>query len=423
MLFTISFIFSIAIGVPIFAALGIPAAIELLRSPMPLVTLAQNLFTGVDQFPLLAIPCFILAGSLMIRGGITHEIITVMNILVGKLPGGLAVVTILSCMFFAAISGSGPGTTAAIGAIMIPAMVKKKYDIDFAGAVAASGGTLGVIIPPSNPMIVYGVLASVSVADLFIAGFLPGFLIGASMIVVSLFTCIRNGYRADDESFEIKRLVSAIAVGKYSLFMPFLILGGIYLGIFTPTEAAVVAVIYAFLVGLLVKKSLNLRLLWDSLSETSSICGGLVLIMGTAMFFGRFLSIEQVPQKIAANILSISRDPIVLMLIITAFLLFLGTFMETLSTVIILTPIFLPLLKAVGINPIHFGVIFVVTNEIGFLTPPLGVNLFVSCSLTGRTLEQISLKMIPFIVALCICLVILIYFPEVSLFLPRLLRG
>jgi C4-dicarboxylate transporter DctM subunit len=306
---------------------------------------------------------------------------------------------------------------------MIPAMVKKKYDIDFAGAVAASGGTLGVIIPPSNPMIVYGVLASVSIADLFMAGFLPGFLIGGSMIVVALFICIRKGYRADDESFEIKRLVSAIGVGKYSLFMPFLILGGIYLGIFTPTEAAVVAVIYAFLVGLLVKKSLNLRLLWESLSETSSVCGGLVLIMGTAMFFGRYLSIQQIPQQIAASILSISRDPIVLLLVITAFLLFLGTFMETLSTVIILTPIFLPLLKAVGINPIHFGVIFVVTNEVGFLTPPLGVNLFVSCSLTGRTLEQISLKEIPFIVALCICLVILIYFPEISLFLPRLLRG
>ena len=423
MVFIISFVLCIFLGVPIFAALGIPATIDLLRSPMPLVTLAQNLFTGVDQFPLLAIPCFILAGAIMIRGGITGEIIEVMNLLVGKIPGGLAVVTILSCMFFAAISGSGPGTTAAIGTIMIPAMIKKKYDVDFAGAVAASGGTLGVIIPPSNPMIVYGVLASVSISDLFIAGVIPGIFIGFSLILVSLYTSIRKGYIGEGEPFNLKRLLASIYRGKFSLFTPFLILGGIYLGVFTPTEAAVVAVIYALFVGFLVKRSLNLRAFWDSLSESSLICGGLVLIMGTAMFFGRFLALEQVPPKITASILSISKDPIILLLIITTFLLFLGTFMETLSTVIILTPIFLPLLKAVGIDPIHFGILFVVTNEVGFLTPPLGVNLFVSCSLTGRTLEQISRKEIPFIIAIIICMLVLIYFPQITLFLPDLMRN
>jgi C4-dicarboxylate transporter, DctM subunit len=423
MLFTISFILCIFIGVPIFAALGIPAILGLLRSPMPLVTLAQNLFTGVDQFPLLAIPCFILAGSIMIRAGITSEIIEVMNILVGRTPGGLAAVTILSCMFFAAISGSGPGTTAAIGTIMIPAMVKKNYDVDFAGAVAASGGTLGVIIPPSNPMIVYGVLASVSISDLFIAGVIPGLFIGLALILVSLITSIRNDYTGGEESFDFKRLITSMYRGKYSLFTPFLILGGIYLGVFTPTEAAVIAVLYALFVGFLVKKTLNLRAFWDSLSETSLICGGLVLIMGTAMFFGRFLALEQIPQKITGFILSISQDPIILLIIITTFLLFLGTFMETLSTVIILTPIFVPLLKAAGIDPIHFGVLFVITNEVGFLTPPLGVNLFVSCSLTGRTLEQISRKEIPFIIAIIICMLVLIYFPKITLFLPDLMRN
>ncbi|BEQ16949.1 TRAP transporter large permease [Desulfoferula mesophila] len=423
MLFTATFIFCLFIGVPIFATLGIPAVIELLRSPIPLVTLSQNLFTGVDQFPLLAIPCFILAGGIMIRSEITNEIIEVMNILVGKIPGGLAVVTVFSCMFFAAISGSGPGTTAAIGSIMIPAMLRKGYQVDFAGAVSASGGALGVIIPPSNPMIVYGVLANVSIADLFIAGVVPGMLLGLAMIAVCLFTGITKGYAADQEPFSIRRLLRAINRGKFSIFMPFLILGGIYLGIFTPTEASVVAVLYALFVGFVVKRIFTFKAFWDSLSETSLICGGLVLIMGTAMFFGRFLALEQVPQKIANIILSISKDPTILLIVITLFLMAIGTFMETLSTVIILTPIFLPILKILGINPIHFGIIFVVTNEIGFLTPPLGVNLFVACGLTKRTLEQISIKMIPFIIAICITLLILIYFPKITLFLPELMRG
>lgn len=423
MLFTALFLFCLFIGVPIFATLGIPAVIELLHSPIPLVTLSQNLFTGVDQFPLLAIPCFILAGGIMIRSEITNEIIEVMNILVGKIPGGLAVVTVFSCMFFAAISGSGPGTTAAIGSIMIPAMLRKNYDVDFAGAVSASGGALGVIIPPSNPMIVYGVLANVSIADLFIAGVVPGMLLGLAMIAVCLFTGITKGYAADREPFSIKHLLRAIYRGKFSIFMPFLILGGIYLGVFTPTEASVVAVLYALFVGFVVKKIFTLKAFWESLSETSLICGGLVLIMGTAMFFGRFLALEQVPQKIANIILSISSDPTILLIVITIFLMAIGTFMETLSTVIILTPIFLPILKILGINPIHFGVIFVVTNEIGFLTPPLGVNLFVACGLTKRTLEQISLKMIPFIIAICITLLVLIYFPKITLFLPELMRG
>ncbi|MBW2148603.1 MAG: TRAP transporter large permease [Deltaproteobacteria bacterium] len=422
MLFTLTFILCLAIGVPIFACLGIPPTMDLLRSPMPLVALAQSLYTGVDQFPLLAIPCFILAGAIMSRGGITADIIDVMSLAVGRVPGGMAVVTILSCMFFAAISGSGPGTVAAIGTIMIPAMKDRGYHPDFAAAVASSGGTLGILIPPSNPMIIYGVLASVSIAELFIAGILPGLLIGSSLLMVSSIISFRKGYKGQGEPFKFQKFVNALYRGKFSLFTPFLVLGGIYLGVFTPVEASVIAVIYAFFVSLFIKRAIGLREIWEALSEASTICGGLVLIMGTAIFFGRFLALNQVPQNIAAFMISISDNALVVLLIITTFLIFLGMFMETLSTVIILTPILLPLMKKLGVDPIHFGIIFVVTNEVGFLTPPLGVNLFVACSLTNRSIEQISRKVIPFIIVIIICMLILIYFPKISLLLPQLMR-
>jgi C4-dicarboxylate transporter DctM subunit len=423
MLFTLTFILCIAVGVPIFACLGIPPTLDLMRSPIPFVTLAQSLYTGVDQFPLLAIPCFILAGSIMSRGGITLDIIQVMNLGIGWVPGGLAIVTILSCMFFAAISGSGPGTVAAVGTIMIPAMKDRGYSPDFAGAVASSGGTLGILIPPSNPMIIYGVLASVSIGELFIAGVLPGLLIGFVLMALSYILSLRKGYMGRKEGFHFGKFIRAVYGGKFSLFSPFLILGGIYLGIFTPVEASVIAVLYALFVGVFIKRAMGIGGIWDSLSETGVICGGLVLIMGTAIFFGRFLALDQIPQQITQFMTSLSDNPLIMLLIITAFLIFLGMFMETLSTVIILTPIFLPLLQKLGIDPVHFGIIFVVTNEVGFLTPPLGVNLFVACTLANRSIEQITKEVIPFIFAIIICMLILIYFPKISLFLPELMRG
>ena len=358
----------------------------------------------------------------MARGGITKDIINVMNILAGTFSGGLAVVTILSCMFFAAISGSGPATVAAIGAIMIPAMKNKGYDIDFSAAVASSGGTLGILIPPSNPMIIYGVIGGVSIGDLFIAGILPGLLIGCAMIVVIIYISIQKGYHGAQGSFRANEFFKALYRGKFSLFTPFLVLGGIYLGIFTPVESSVVAVFYALFVSLVIKRTVGVREIWSALSETSGICGGLILIMGTAIFFGRFLAMNQVPQIIASYILLISNDPFILLIVISIFLIFLGTFMETLSTVIILTPILLPLMKKLGVDPIHFGIILVVTSEVGFLTPPLGVNLFVACSLTNRSIEQISKKVIPFIIAIILCLFILITLPEISLFLVHLMR-
>ncbi|MBZ8135166.1 TRAP transporter large permease [Afifella sp. IM 167] len=419
MLIGVTLIVSLLIGVPIFAALGVAAMTDFLLSPIPLATLAHSLFSGVDKFPLIAIPCFVLAGSIMTRAGITEDIVRVMRIAVGRAPGGLAVVTILSCMFFAAISGSGPGTVAAIGGLLIPAMAAQGYDRGFAAAVASAGGTLGILIPPSNPMIIYGVLAGVSIGDLFIAGLLPGLLIGLALMATAVGISALRGYRGQEEGFDARSLWRAIFTGIPSLLAPAVVLGGIYLGIFTPVEAAVVAVLYALLVGILVKRSIGLRQIWASLSETSAICGGLILIMGTAIFFGQFMALNQVPQSLAAALLAITDNPVTMLLLISAMLLVLGTFMETLSTIIILTPILLPLVKKLGIDPIHFGIILVVTSEVGFLTPPLGVNLFVASGLSGVKLETLARRVIPFLVVLVAALLVILLVPWLSLALIR----
>lgn len=417
MIFAAIFLACLLLGVPIFAALGVPALIELLNSPIPLESLAHSLFDGVDKFPLLAIPNFVLAGAIMSRAGITADIINVMRALVGRTYGGLAIVTILSCMFFAAISGSGPGTVAAIGTLLIPAMKQDGYPRDFAAAVASAGGTLGILIPPSNPMIVYGVLASVPIGDLFLAGLLPGLLMVVLLCATTYLISRRYGYQGHAERSTGGQVLAAVWQAKFSLLTPFIVLGGIYAGIFTPVEASVIAVVYALLVGLVIKRSVDLRSLWAAVSEASVVCGGLILIMGTAIFFGEFLALNGIPQKIASGLLSLTRDPYLMLLLIAIILIILGTFMETLSTIIILTPILLPMVKQIGVDPIHFGIILVVTSEIGFLTPPLGVNLFVACGISGLKIEEISRRVLPFIATIIFGLLLILFFPQISLVL------
>lgn len=418
MLFACLFILALIIGLPIFVCLGIPPLVELLLAGEPLEGFAQTLYSGVNQFTLLAIPCFVLAGSIMGRSGITEDLVEIMKALVGRLPGGLAMVTVLVCMFFAAISGSGPGTVAAVGGLLIPAMIRDGYDDDFAAAVSASGGVLGVLIPPSNPMIVYGVIASVSIGDLFVAGILPGMFTGAMLLIPAWHISRKQGY-GRSERFSTQRLLNAVWKGKFSLLMPFTVLGGIYAGIVTPVEAAVMAVIYALLVAVLVKRSLDLRGIWACLGEASGVCGGLVVIMGTAVFFGEFLTLNLVPQTIASAILGVVNSKYVLLFIITVLLLFLGTFMETLSTIMILAPILLPMVKEFGVDPIHFGVILAMTSALGMMTPPLGVNLFVACNLTGLSLEQVSRRAVPFLLFMLVGLVTVVLLPELSLLLLR----
>ena len=416
MLFGFLIVGCLCIGLPIFIALGIGPLVELILNGEPLEGFAQTLYSGVDQYTLMAIPCFVLAGAIMGRSGITQDLVDMMKAAVGKVSGGLAIVTILACTFFAAISGSGPGTVAAVGALLIPAMKKERYDEDFAAAVSASGGVLGVLIPPSNPLIVYGVITSASIGDLFIAGIVPGLLMSFLMMgTVFLISQVR-GY-AGGNAFHVRALAVSIWNGKYSLMMPVIVLGGIYTGMVTPVEAAVVAVLYALVVAMLVKRTLTFRGLWDCFTESSTVCGGLTIIMGTAVFFGEYMTMNLIPQSLAAFIIEFVSSKYTLLIIICIFLLIIGTFMETLATTMILTPILLPVITTFDIDVIQFGVIMVVTNAIGMLTPPLGLNLFVACNLTGLSLEQVSSQVIPFICALILGLALIAFIPWLSLVL------
>jgi C4-dicarboxylate transporter DctM subunit len=404
------------LGIPIGFSLGIAAALGLLVVGMPFVYLAETFFSGADIFPLLAIPGFILAGNLMERSRITDKIIDVIYELVGNVSGGVAVVTIVSCMFFAALSGSGPATTAAIGSIMIPAMQGAGYPKRFAASVSSTGGTIGIMIPPSNPMIMYGVVANLSVAGLFMAGFLPGIILGLVLSLQCLIVGKIKGYKATGKKFSIRALSKSLYIGAPALFMPAIVLGSIYGGFATPTEASMLAVVYALILGVIVYRNLTIKDITQSIIDAGLLTGSILIIMGPAMAFGKLLTMYEIPAKIGGYILGFSSNKYIILLLICIFLIFVETFMETLSTIVLLTPIFLPILKEVGVDPVHFGILFVILSEVGFLTPPLGVNLYVASALSDLTIEEISKGVLPFILVICAVIVLFIIFPEITTF-------
>jgi C4-dicarboxylate transporter DctM subunit len=414
-------VIGLLLGLPIFMSLGISTCVALLVTDIPLAMIPQTLFRGVDQFPLLAIPCFILAGSIMEYSGVTRQIIDVVRKPAGIMHGGLGVATILACMFFSAISGSGPGTVAAVGSLMIPSMIRSGYDRGYAGAVASSGGTLGILIPPSNPMIIYGVIASVSITGMFLAGMIPGLMIGLAHCFVAWLVAKRLKFIEKPEKFNFKDFVKTCWQGKWALASPFVILGGIYAGVFTPVEASVVAVFWGLFVGGVINRELTFQKLYQALQDGAMIAGTVIVIVGTSSLFGQLLSFEQAPTRMANMILSVSSDWFVVMLLMIAVFYVLGMFMETLSTIIILTPVLLPVVTKLGIDPIHFGIIFVVTNEVAFLTPPLGVNLFVASKMADVSLERLAIHVLPHIAAITVCILVLAYFPFFSTWLPHLL--
>lgn len=422
MALVLTFVLCLIIGVPIMATIGMATLVPiLLEGKVPLTLIPQVLYTGVDQFPLIAVSGFILAGALMEASEITDRIIEVARNVVGSFTGGLAAVTILSCAIFAALSGSGPATTAAIGSLAIPMMTRFNYDRNFAAGVCASGGALGILIPPSNPMIIYGVIANVSVAKMFMAGFVPGIFVTVVLILTAVLVAKRCGYTGTGEGFSGKKALAAIWHGRWALLAPLIILGGIYGGVFTPTEAAEVAVIYAFFVGTVIYKKLTPAKIYKALVDASLMTGTVIVIVGIAVAFGRLLTLYQIPQTVALAIQRISSNPHVVLLLISALLLFIGTWMETLSQVIVLTPIFLPLVQSLGVDPIHFGIIFVLWCEIGFLTPPLGANLYVATKLADVSLEGVSKGVLPFVIAYILCVLVIIFFPQITLWLPKLL--
>jgi len=405
---------ALLLGIPVGFSLGIAALAGLMVTPIPVIYMAQTLYTGAGLFPLIAIPGFILAGELMMRAALTDKIIRVIYIVAGNVPGGLAVVTILSCAFFASLSGSGPATTAAIGAVMIPAMVRAGYPVAFAASVAAIGGTLGILIPPSNPMIVYAVMTKdVSVSGLFSAGFVPGFLLAALLAFMCFVIGWMRGYRSTGEPFSLRQFLVAFWEAKYALVMPFVVLGSIYTGLATPTESAMLAVVYSLGVGIATRK-LGWLSLFEGMVATGKLTGAVLIIMGPALAFGKLLTLYQIPDQIAEMFLKVSSNPQLILIMISLFLVVVGMFMETLSMVVLLTPIFLPVVVKLGVDPVHFGIIFVVLCEVGFMTPPLGVNLFVASALSRISIEAISKASLKFVFLLLAFVLLLIYVPWIA---------
>lgn len=412
------------IGMPIFMSLAIAAAVSLAAGqPLPLSVIQNSLFDGLNIFPLLAIPCFVVAGTLMEYGNITNQIVDVVKQMVGRMYGGLGITTVLACTFFAAISGSGPGTVAAVGTLMIPSMVRNGYSKQYAAGVASSGGTIGILIPPSNPMIIYAILGNLSVTGMFTAGFIPGFIVCIAMCTTAWLVAKHHGYRGDESQpkFNLMVFLRSCAKGAFALATPVIILGSIYTGWATPVEASVVAILWALFVGIVINRALKPKHIYRALLEGAMTCGSVLLIVGTSTLFGKILTYEQAPLRLSNMVLEISKNPEVVLLMIIGVLYILGMFMETLSTIIILVPVLLPMLHTLGIDPIHFGVILVVTNEVALLTPPLGVNLFVSCRIADISLEKNSIGVLPYLAALTACILLFTFVPDIVTFLPRAL--
>jgi len=417
------FVLLLVINVPIGVSLGLAgiAALAFGTMPTPPLLIAQRMFTALDSFPFMAIPFFMIAGGFMETGGMSRRLVDFAKSMIGSFRGGLGIITVLACAFFAALSGSNPATVAAIGSIMIPAMVHAGYPLGFSAAVAAAGGTLGVIIPPSIPMVTYGVVTNTSIGDLFIAGILPGLLVAMSLILVVVWKAHRlNLPKGEPTSFG--RILKTGKEAILALFMPLIILGGIYGGIFTPTEAAAVATMYSFIVGVFVFREITLKDIYNIILKASVNTAVVFLVIATSSSFSWLLTSLQVPEKVASIMLSFSQNPTVILLFLNVILLFLGSFLETQAIILLVTPIIFSLAIQLGIDPLVLGILIVVNTSIGMITPPMAVNLFVACSLTGLSIEKITRPIISFLVAEMAALLVISNFPGFSLFLVRLLH-
>jgi C4-dicarboxylate transporter DctM subunit len=385
----------------------------------PLTSLIQQLFNGLDNFVLLGVPFFILAGNIMAEGAISDRLVNVMKLFVGRFTGGLAMAAVMACIFFAAISGSSPATVIAIGTIMMPALIKERYGDRFSIGLLTSAGSLGILIPPSIPMILYALMMNVSVAEIFMAGFLPGIFIGCCLMGYSYFMSRKHGWRSE-ERYTLADAVRTLKEGVWALFLPILVLGGIYGGIFTPTEAAAVSVVYALVVELAVYRELKFEKLYAICRDSAVLSGSLLFILSCSMTFIWLLTVEQIPIKLADIIISNINNKWLFLLAINGVLLVVGALMDIVTAVIIISPILIETLSRYQIDYIHFGIIMIVNIECGFLTPPFGLNLFVSMAIMRRSLIEIGKAVLPYMLLFIACLLVLTYVPDISLILPKL---
>lgn len=421
----IIFVICLVIAIPVSISLGIvsvlPGAFDASFTAGGTYVI-RSMLGGLDSFPLLAVPMFVLSGIIMARGGISRKLFDVFAFFMGKRTAGMPCAVIVTCLFYGAISGSAPATVAAVGSMTIPILIEMGYDKTFSTAVVAVAGGLGVIIPPSIPFIMYGMASGASVSDLFIAGIIPGLLISALLMFYAVYYCRKNGENQELKQKMVgalheKGLLCVLKDSFFALLSPVIILGCIYSGIASPTEAAVISVFYALAVSLFVYKSITVKDIWAIMVEAIRTFTPILFILAASVAFSRVLTLMQVPQAVSAWILEHFTSPVLLLIVINIFLLLVGMVMDTTPAILILTPILLPIVTEIGVDPVHFGVIMVVNLAIGFVTPPIGVNLFVAGSLTELPIMDIAKKAMPMIIYFLIALLVITFVPAVSLVL------
>ncbi|MFC4660704.1 TRAP transporter large permease [Oceanobacillus aidingensis] len=403
----------IVLRVPIVFAMGFISIIGIGLNDISLLSnVPRNLFSGINSFTLVAIPLFILAGEIMAKGGISQRLVNFSKVIVGPIPGGLALVVIISSVFFAALTGTAIAAAAAIGGMLIPTMLKEGYDKGFTTSLIASASTIGPIIPPSIVLILYGVMASTSISDLFIAGVLPGILMAVGLIIYSIYIGKKNNYVIKDNKTDLKTFLKYFKDAILALLMPIIIIGGIISGIFTATESGVVAVVYALIIGIFVYKEINIKDFLDILKNAAATTTGIIFLIGSASIFIWYINFESIPNQLI-NILGFAADnPVLLLLIVNIILLIAGTFIDTVSAVTIFTPLFLPMALNAGIDPVHFGIILAVNLTIGMVTPPLGVCLFVVSSIAKQKVPTMFKHLFPQVAILIVVLLVVTYLPS-----------
>lgn len=417
------FVILLALGVPISMSLGISSIFTIwVNHPIDISYVAQLSFASIDKTAIMCIPFFVASGDLMGIGGLSRRLFSMADEFLGSAYGGLALATVATCVLFGAMSGSGPATVAAIGALCVPAMVERGYDRKFSAAIVACAGAIGVLIPPSNPFVVYAISANVSVGKLFMAGIVPGLLVAAVLMAYSYFLAKKEGWRGEDRPRNAKTKLHAVWESKWALMVPVIILGGIYGGFMTPTEAAAVAAFYGLIVGLFIHREITIKNLLPAMVGSAATSSMIIVLMAMAQIFGSIMSIERIPTMVANFILSLTTSKILVLLMINILLLIVGTFMEALAAIIILVPLLLPIVTQLGVDPIHFGVVMVLNLAIGFITPPVGVNLFVASGISKLKLADIAKAAMPMLGLMIIVLLVVTYFPPLSLALTSIVK-
>ncbi len=419
----IVFIIALVIAIPVSISLGIASVLPSIFDPSFTVGakyLIRAMFGGLDSFPLLAVPMFVLSGIIMAKGGISKKLFDVFAYFLGRVTAGLPCAVVVTCLFYGAISGSAPATVAAVGSMTIPILTSLGYDLAFSTALVAVAGGLGVIIPPSIPFIMYGMASGASVSDLFLAGIIPGLLIGFLLMGFAIYYCKKHGedkekINTEVDSLHEKGLLGVLKESVFALLSPVIILGCIYSGIASPTEAAVISVFYALIISLFVYKSIRLKDIWEIMIEAIKTFTPILFILAASTAFSRVLTLMQVPQTVSEFILNNFHSPVAILLVINVFLLIVGMVMDTTPAILILTPILMPIIEAIGMDPIQFGVIMVVNLAIGFVTPPIGVNLFVASSLTDVPVVDIAKHAMPMVIIFLIALLLITFIPALSL--------